>query len=245
MEGENMSNINDMPFRDEKPIMNAAEPHIAITLVLDVSASMSLLVDGKSIISSVAKGVNNLISNLSSDAKLATTVDMSIILFGGGRASEYQAFAPVSQIEPIDLTVSGGGSFLTDALQMAVDGVRNRLKQYLRCGGAYKPWIILVTDGYITDDISHVADEIRRRESENKLRTVVFCVDKAGGYQLKVLTNNLFLINDYKILELFEWISRAVAPRTLASPDDNPYPLINDPHKPNEIIFERIQTYEL
>jgi uncharacterized protein YegL len=225
--------------RMEKPVENNRAEHLALTLVLDVSGSMSVpTANGKTPNQLLNEGVNQMIAELSKDKRLSEIVDLSIITFGErGREEVYQAFAPIGTVEPISLYADQNETYAADAITMAIENTRARVKLYRN--GAWKPWIVFMTDGYLHDDISQVAARVRQREKEGKIR--MFCLGVGDGYdpvQLKLLSDNALALNDYKLHEFFSWLGRSVAVVSQSVPGAQvTLPTNDDPNKPGQPIF--------
>ena len=225
--------------RMEKPVETSTAAHLALTLVLDVSASMTVTTaSGKSAIQLLNEGVNQMISELASDSNLSKIVDLYIITFGeSGKEDVYQAFAPIGQIQSINLVADHGSTYAANAIDMAIENTRSRMKLYK--GGAWKPWIVFMTDGALHDDISQVATKARQRENDGKLR--MFCLGVGDSYnseQLKRLTDNALALNAYKLTEFFGWLGRSVAAVSNSVPGAQvTLPTNEDPNNPGQQIF--------
>jgi len=225
--------------RMEKPVENSTAAHLALTLVLDISGSMNAeTASGKTAIQLLNEGVNQMIGELATDGNLSRIVDLSIITFGEpSKESVYQAFAPTGQIKPINLTANHNSTHAAKAIDMAIENTRARTRQYL--GGAWKPWIVFITDGDLHDDISAVAAKARQREGEGKLR--MFCLgvgDQYNSAQLRLLTDNALALDEYKLTEFFGWLGRSVAVVSSSVPGSQvTLPTNADPNNPGQQIF--------
>ena len=72
----------------DRPIREASEAHVALSLVLDVSGSM----DGVKM-NSLNTAVNALITQMKQDSRLMNIVDLAIFIFGTkGRQNIHQGF---------------------------------------------------------------------------------------------------------------------------------------------------------
>jgi len=225
--------------RMEKPVENSTADHLALTLVLDVSGSMTApAASGKSAIQLVNEGVNQMIGELAADGRLSKIVDLSIITFGEpGREEVYQPFAPIGQVSPINLVANHGSTYAAAAIDKAIENTRSRMKLYR--GGAWKPWIVFMTDGHLHDDVAQVATKIRQREAAGKLR--MFCLgvgDQYNSSQLRELTDNALALNSSKLREFFCWLGRSVAVVSQSATNAQvTLPTNTDPNNPGQAIF--------
>lgn len=128
-------------FDPSKFTTPAAKP-LPVVLLLDVSTSMS----GDKI-ESLNKSVKEMLNNFSQEEKMETEIMVSIITFGG-EVSLTVPFTKASQIEWQDLSVSGATPMGT-ALEMAKAMIEDKEATPKR---AYRPTIVLVSDGQPTDD---------------------------------------------------------------------------------------------
>ena len=224
--------------RMEKPVENPRAPHVAVTLVLDVSYSMTdIVAGGKSSIALLNEGVNEMISELSNDQRLSEIVDLSIITFGDpGKAEVYQDFAPVGQVSPVNLVADHGSTYAADAINKAVDNTRERMKQYR--GGWWKPWVVVITDGEFHDDVSQVATKVRQREGEGKLRTYCLGVGRFNPSKMKEISDRSYALESYKLKEFLDWIGRSLAVvSTSAVGTEVQLPSNEDPNSPGTAVF--------
>ena len=225
--------------RMEKPVENPRAPHVAVTLVLDVSASMTATTaNGKTAIGLLNEGVNEMIAGLSNDRRLAEIVDLSIITFGDpGRAEVYQDFAPVGQVASVNLIANHGSTYASEAINMAIENTKERMRKYR--GGWWKPWIVFITDGALHDNVSQVAAKAREREREGKLRT--YCLGVGDAYnpsQLKEISDRVYALQGYKLKEFLDWVGRSLAVvSNSATGTDVPLESNEDPNAPGTAIF--------
>ena len=196
----------------DRPIREASEAHVALSLVLDVSASMR----GVSI-ETLNEAVNKLIKEMKGDARLKNIVDLAIFVFGThGRQNILQGFRAISDCGVVKLEANDTNTYVVAALERAVDITRKRCNVYDRAGGSYKPWIVLITDGEFHDGdaaLNGIGNIMKERERQGKLHFFGLGV---GGYvraQLEKLTNDPTHVIDAKsanFIEFFSWIGRSI-----------------------------------
>jgi len=196
----------------DRPIREASEAHVALSLVLDVSLSMK----GKPI-SSLNDAVNAMIQQMKEDPRLRNIVDLAIFIFGvPGREPIYRGFRAIADCDAVRLEATDGSTFVVGALERAAEFSRKRCGAYDRAGGSYKPWIVLITDGEFNDDknaLDRVGNVMKEREMQGKLQFFALGVEGYNRSQLEKLTNNPHQVIDAKIAnfgEFFSWIGRSL-----------------------------------
>jgi len=196
----------------DRPIREASEAHVALSLVLDVSASMQ----GNSIMS-LNTAVNEMIRQMKTDPQLRNIVDLAIFIFGAhGRQNIYQGFRSIADCEPINIEANDGNTYVANALERALEITKKRCTAYDKAGGAYKPWIVLITDGEFHDnknDLYNIAQKMREREQQGKLQFFGMGVEGYVRSQLEMLTNNPAHIIDAKaanFVEFLSWIGKSM-----------------------------------
>lgn len=207
----------------DRPVREASVPHVALALVLDVSASMS-----GTKIQSLNNAVNNLISQIKKDGRLKDIVDLGIFTFGEkGKQPIYQGFRAISDCVNISLTAEDRSTYVTTAINKAVEMLRARVGIYSQGGGAYKPWIVVITDGEFHDspeELNSTAEKMKKRESQGKLQ--IFGLGVAGykRSQLEQLTNSSSHVLDIDVKDLttfLSWIGKSFAIISSAEPGAN------------------------
>jgi len=190
----------------------ASEAHVALSLVLDVSLSM-----GGTPISTLNAAVNGMVEQMKEDPRLKNIVDLAIFVFGNrGRDAIHQGFRAVADCEAVDLKATDGSTYVTDALERAVEFSKKRCGAYDRAGGSYKPWVVLITDGEFDDDnntLDRVGNAIKDRERQGKLQFFALGVERYNRSQIERLTNNPNQVIDAKVAnfgEFFSWIGRSM-----------------------------------
>ena len=204
--------IVDRPLREDGPVHAASEAHVALSLVLDVSGSMS----GTPILH-LNDAVNQMIREMKADDRLSEIVDLSIFIFGTrDRQVIHQGFRAIADCETIDLQATDVNTYVADALNRAMDVTRNRCSIYDKGGGSYKPWIVLITDGEFHDDavtLASVANKLKERESNGKLNFFGLGVEGYKREQVEQLTNNPGHVIDVKtanFVEFFKWVGKSL-----------------------------------
>ena len=205
-------------IREIPRILNVNEHHMALVLLVDTSGSM----EGYPI-EELNRGINRFKEQVCKDSDTQKILDVAVVEYNDN-ANLVQDFVPVSYMDNIQLT-AGGRTYMSDAIRMAVDMVADRSRFYYRSGTApYKPWIMLLSDGYNMDDVSDVANEIRQLEATDKLK--FFCVGVGDEYDSNTLHRlageKVMKLKDYDFSQLFDWIYKSMRSISVSSPGERP-----------------------
>ena len=201
--------------REGQDVVRPTAPHVAVTLVLDVSASMNALARGSTCIKLLNDGVNHLIEGLANDSDCRDIVDLSIIAFGQ-TARVYQRFSPVGSIEKVDFPANDNNTLVAEAIEMANANLRSRTREYRAV--PFTPWMVIMTDGGFGDDlvqpgtISQIGRDLKTRVSEGKLQTM--CLGIGNEYddsQLAQLSEHAYALDNYDFKEFMGWLRKALA----------------------------------
>ena len=203
------------------PQRSANQPHVALALVLDVSGSMNMNIPevDRRRIDLLNDGLNTMIREMKDDNRLKNIVDVAIYTFGEpGMHNPYQGFHPIADMEDIYLVANQGSTYITGTLEMAVEHAKERSHQYnVAGGGAYKPWIVAITDGVFHDsdsELNRVGTMMKQREQEGKQHFfgMGICDDFVRG-QLELFVNDkgrVQRINPSLLSEFFSWIGKSM-----------------------------------
>lgn len=187
-----------------------AETHLACILLLDTSPSMK-----GAKLKALNEGVNQFIRQTSMDEFARKRVDVAIVEFYGD-ARVVQGFTPLSRMEPGYLDVGGQGTSMGKAIVKAIKMAKERNHLYESMGTPhFQPWIVMITDGEPTDDISKAAAMIKSEESKGEHGKLKFWSVGVPGYSLKALkqlsdSKRIIELTDYNFTGFFNWLSESV-----------------------------------
>ena len=139
--------------------VQSARP-LPIIVLADTSASMS--VDGK--IDALNKALKEMISTFASESRLRAELQVSVITFGG-TASKHLPLTAAHQIEGFEPLPANGGTPMGAAFQLAADMIED---QEVIPSRAYKPVVVLISDGHPTDDINSSFELLMNGERSSK-----------------------------------------------------------------------------
>lgn len=203
---------SENPLLLEEPI----EPHLAFVLLLDTSGSMA----GEAI-ESLNKGINDFITQIAHDKKTCKQVDLAIIEFND-TARVVQDFVPIRHAEPVKLT-AGGCTAMGQAINMAIDKVKQKNRDYAELGTpVYQPWIVMITDGVPTDDISLARQRIVEEESKHKLIFWAFGTSGCVKETLQSLTKRCLELDGTNFEGFFDWMRERVPIISFGRVAENP-----------------------
>ncbi len=201
-------------FDPKKFTVPKAKP-LPVCLLLDVSYSMS-----GSKIDNLNRAVAEMIKTFAAEEKMEIEILISIISFGGEVKLEIGTdkvpFVKASEIEWNDLIVSGMTPMGT-ALQVAKSMIEDKDVTPSR---AYRPTIILVSDGEPTDDWKKPLDEFINSGRSSKCDRMAMAIGSDANDDvlkrfIKGTTHELFYAEDAaKLHEFFNYVTMSVTMRT-------------------------------
>ena len=178
----------------------------AIIFVIDVSASMADHIE------ELSKSINNFLDGAVADRRIKLMTDIEIITFSH-LVETSAVWSDISNV-PHQKFVANGSTNIRDAMIKAKDDARQRTMDYVVSGiRAYKPWIILMTDGHSDPDkpVDDIAAELRQRERDGKVH--VCALGLGAGFEkseLEKFTDNTLAITDWDFEKFFGWLRRSL-----------------------------------
>jgi len=164
----------EQDMRMNRPERDANKAHVALTLVLDVSGSMSYSpTGGAAPIDLLNDSINEMVGKMNADSRLNTIVDLSIFTFGApGKENPYIGFMSIvdvaKDVGTIRLEANDGYTYIADVLKEAIEATRERANSYRT---AYKPWIVVISDGGFSDNpsaLDEVGEMMKQRARDEK-----------------------------------------------------------------------------
>lgn len=206
---------NELVLRQQDLVENPSA-RVPICLVLDTSYSM----DG-SPIQELNQGVRLFFDAILQDETARYSAELSIVTFGPVRAM--LDFMSIERQEPPSLSATGDTP-MGSALCEALDLLEARKDEYRRAGVDYfQPWLVLMTDGAPTDDISEAARRISELVSSRKLTVFPIAIgDAADLSTLKQLSPSRppLRLKGLNFSEFFEWLSKSVSKVSQSTPGE-------------------------
>ena len=192
---------------------------VPVVLCLDVSASMR----GEKI-QELNRGVKEFFQAVKNDDVAKYSVELCIVTFNS-TAQKILDFAGIErQIEQFHTfnLVASGMTAMGTAVNMALDLLEKRKKEYQDKGVDYwQPWLVLMTDGQPTDDISSASQ--RTSELINGRKLTIFPImigESANLEQLKKFSPNKepLRLKGLMISEFFDWLGKSVKTTSQSAP---------------------------
>ena len=188
---------------------SAARP-LPVILLADVSGSMTA--DGK--ISALNRAIRDMISSFAEEEEARAEISVAVVTFGS-EARLHTALQPAKQMEWTDLS-AGGATPMGAAMELAADLIDDREAIPAR---AYRPTVVLVSDGIPTDDWSN---GIRRLTGEGRggkaFRLALAIGGDADEQMLRKFAGGdatLYRAEDARrIRQFFEFLTMTVAQRS-------------------------------
>lgn len=175
-------------------------------LLLDTSGSMS----GAKIVQ-LNEGIKTLEQELRGDGIAAKRVELSIVTFGPVQV--VQDFITADSFSAPKLEALGDtpmGAAIERGLQLLAD----RKQLYKANGiGYYRPWVLLITDGAPTDNVTKATELVREGEASRSFSFFAVGVDSADMNKLTSICppgKVPLKLKGMSFRELFVWLSNSL-----------------------------------
>jgi uncharacterized protein YegL len=203
---------------------SAARP-LPIILLADVSGSMAA--EGK--IEALNQSVREMLSTFASTDDLRAEIHVAIITFGG-EARVHTTLQPASAVTWKDM-IADGGTPMGQAMMLAADLIEARDKLP---GRAYRPTVVLISDGHPTDAWQTGLDRMTREGRAQKADRMALAI--GGDADVDMLRRFLddekkqvFVAADARrIKDFFQFVTMSVTMRS-RSVNPNDVPQMQDP----------------
>ncbi len=204
--------------------ISAARP-LPVILLADISGSMS--VEGK--IDALNHAVRDMLSTFATSDDLRAEIHVAIITFGG-EARIHTPLQPASAVQWSDM-VSDGGTPMGQAMVLAADLVDDKDKIP---GRAYRPTVILISDGHPTDSWQTGLDRMTKRGRAQKADRMALAI--GGDADTEMLRRfvddekrQVFVAADARrIKDFFQFVTMSVTARS-RSANPNEVPQMQNP----------------
>jgi len=209
-------NENDFILSQEELIENP-DPRIPIVLALDTSSSMS----GEPI-AELQKGIETFFEAIKSDEIAKTSAEIAIVTFDSS-VQTLLDFRSIDVQEVPNLHTSGCTN-MGRGVNRALDLLEERKEQYRNAGvDYYQPWLVVMSDGYPTDDISTASERISQLVEHRKLSVFPIAIANADTTVLSRLGGgrSALRLNGLRFSEFFLWLSKSVARVSQSTPGES------------------------
>ena len=136
--------------------VNNSAPRCPVILLLDTSGSMA----GQPI-NELNAAIRQFVEELKQDEVASCSVELEIIQFDYN-AQIVTPYTTIQDLNDVPTLCAGGSTNMGAGLSLAADELKARRKLYKKNGcSAYKPWVVLMTDGGPTDNWRQAAEAMR------------------------------------------------------------------------------------
>jgi uncharacterized protein YegL len=118
--------------------------------------------------------------------------------------------------------MAGGDTPLGSAIERGLDLIETRKRNY-RLGGVsyYRPWLIVLTDGAPTDEMTNAARRLNEGEATKSLVAFCFGTDAFDKTKMaKVFPRTPMMMRGARYKEFFQWLSASMASVSHSRPGD-------------------------
>ena len=195
------------------------EAHLACVLLLDTSCSMI----GEPI-NNLNKALRDFKEQVQADEMSARRIDVAIIEFNSD-VRVVQDFVPISRMEPITLTATGCTS-MGAGIELAIKKLKERNLVYANAGTpVYQPWIVMITDGAPTDDITTAAQLIKAEEAKGTNGKLKFWTAGVPGFSLEYVaklsdTKRIMKLESDNFENFFKWVGGSISTISVSRVDE-------------------------
>lgn len=228
---------------------NNPTARVPVCLCLDVSGSMSRVVggdykqtqkqvflDGKmwnvveggySAIDELNKGIKAFYDAIRDDEVAVYAAEICVVTFGGDGAKLILDFANIDRQDSVPKLVASGETPMGEAVNMALDCLDTRKKEYSKKGVDYfQPWLVLMTDGEPNGSKAELERAIARTtQLVQDRKLTVFPIGIGSGADLNALARfspnrKPLRLGETKFQNFFEWLSQSVSRTSMSSPGE-------------------------
>ncbi|MDH0733204.1 VWA domain-containing protein [Pseudomonas sichuanensis] len=209
--------MNDDYILSQEDLVDNPTARVPICLVLDVSGSMA-----GDPIRELQAGVQMFYDAIRADEVAQYAAEISIVTFG----SEAKRTVDFMSIERQDVPalVADGTTAMGQGVNLALDLLEVRKGDYQRAGVDYfQPWMVIMTDGEPTDDISLASERIRALCQNKKLTVFPIAIGAAANLEkLGMLSPGRppLRLKGLNFKEFFLWLSRSVSRASQSTPGE-------------------------
>ena len=208
--------MTDLKIREQDLVDNPT-PRVPICLVLDSSYSMSGEPSDE-----LNSGVELFFESVTNDEVAQWSAEICVVTFGGF-AKKLLDFEGI-QNQSIPTLSADGNTPMNDGVNMALDLLDARKREYSDKGvDYYQPWMVLMTDGEPTQDISSSVNRTVQMVTSKKL--TIFPIAIGDGADLDILeqyspTRKPLRLKGLNFSGFFEWLSQSISRVSQSTPGE-------------------------
>jgi len=202
----------------DQDLLDNPSARVPVCLVLDTSGSMK----GEPI-DELNRGVKLFMNEVREDEMAALSAEIAIVTFGGG-VKQVVEFANIENQSIPELTATGRTP-LGEAVNLSLDLLEARKKTYASLGiDYYQPWLVLMTDGAPTDDVTVAARRTSELIRNNKLTIFPIGIGAdADMATLQAFSPKLppVRLKGLNFNEFFMWLSQSITMKSQSTPGED------------------------
>jgi uncharacterized protein YegL len=210
--------MNDLKLRLEE-LNDNSNARLPICLALDTSGSM---VGSK--LDELNAAVRWFFQEVRADEMAAMTAEIATVSFGGSVRQLTRISGIERQQAPV-LTATGSTP-MGEAVNFCLDLLEQAKREYMELGVDYfQPWLVLMTDGAPTDDISKAVARCQDLLGRHKLTVIPIAIGSdADLAKLALFSENSFApvrLNSARLKDFFAWLSKSIQRTSMSNPGDS------------------------
>jgi len=194
-----------------KFVATKARP-LPVIIMADTSGSMGI--EGK--IEALNSALSDMITSFAAEGRMRAEIHLTVVTFGGS-AKTHLKMVPAHQIGNVDALEAEGGT----PLGAACDLVRHLVEdKEILSSRAYRPVIILASDGYPTDDYKSAFTKLLESERASKATRFALSIgNDADNFLLKSFGNDIeaplfYAKNASEISRFFRAVTMSISNHT-------------------------------
>ena len=156
------------------------------------------------------------------DEMASISAELAIVTFGQSVA-KVTDFSNVAR-QTVPALIAGGATPMGAAVAMSLDMLDQAKRVYSEMGVDYfQPWLVLMTDGEPTDDITEAVRRCRDLVGKRKLTVFPIAIGKDANLQtLQMFSPNLppLRMESTDLRRFFAWLSMSISNASMSNPGD-------------------------
>ncbi len=213
----------------KKFVTNRARP-LPVIIMADVSGSMSI--NGK--IEALNQSLKDMIESFSSESRMKAEIHISVVTFGE-HVEEHIKLAPAFQVTQVEPLIASGRTPMGQACEMVQGMLEDK---DLIPSRAYRPVIILASDGYPTDAYESAFNAFLNSERASKATRFALAIGTDADEELLSRFNNdveaplFYAKNATEISRFFRAVTMSVSNHSRSQTPNAP------------VKFEQIESFD-
>ena len=186
--------------------VNNSAPRCPVTLLVDTSGSMA----GQPI-NELNAAIQQFVEDLKQDEVASCSVELEIIRFDSS-AQIVTPYTAIQDLNNVPTLYADGYTSMGAGLNLATNELQARRRLYKQNGcAAYKPWVVLMTDGGPNDNWQQAAATMRKLGEQQKIWYMGVeigpLVDHATMCQIMPLNSPPLKLDGLRFRDFFKWLS--------------------------------------